>query len=249
MGAGKTTLYRRALERLDEQGRVVWTPRRVAALWGVSPLSRIRRFAYRVAASWRSRPVVFLAMRNILVSRRPSAETARAVRWFLTCLGNHWKARLTIPGENIVLADEGLAQKMFSLFVSARDEIDLAAVRDYARLLPAPDLLIYLVVDPAVAATRALARPRRRARRFQTLDDATRRTVFANAARALDVLVDEMRSTRSVHVIVIDTNDLDRATTELDGHVDTFLATTSDSTHRMPAVEVTFPNHSFEVPQ
>ena len=57
--------------------------------------------------------------------------------------------------------------------------------------------------------------------RFRALDSAQLSRVFADAARALDVLVGEVRiaDRRRVNVIVIDTNDLDVAKAKFDAQV------------------------------
>ncbi len=236
MGAGKTTLHRRAVRRLEALDRSFWTSslieegsrpghqRAVRAFTNGSRIlfARPRRFAFRALASWRSRGLFSIAVYQLLKSGRPYRDRLKGLRWFLTDLGKHQTARSNISPKHIVLFDEGLVQRVFNIFIHGSGEIDVAGLRDYARVLPLPDVLIYLVVDSEVAVRRTQARPSSSlSMRFRALDSAQLSRVFADAARALDVLVGEVRiaDRRRVNVIVIDTNDLDVAKAKFDAQV------------------------------
>ena len=222
MGAGKTTLHRHAVQRLVAAGRPVRMPRVVSG--GYLPLSRLRRLVFKLRVSWRSRRLVIVALRHLLASGRPRKDILKGLRWFLTDLGNHWTARLT-ASDQIILLDEGLVQRMFNVLVHGYGAIDLAGIKDYARALPLPDVLIYVVANPDVAMSRTQSRSSRLSRRFRKLKDTQLESVFAGAARALDVLVNEIRATapQSVNIIVIDTSDFETAKKKFSAMIDPIL--------------------------
>jgi thymidylate kinase len=237
MGAGKTTLHERAVRRLESAGRPFRTPRTVAGADGSRqdapiassngshlPLARLRRLVCRMRASWRSRRLVALAVRHLFGSGRPYGDTLKGLRWFLTDLGNHWSARLTVPSDHVVLLDEGIVQRMFNIFVHGGGRIDLAGIKAYARALPAPDVLIYLMVSSDVAMHRTQMRSGGLSQRFRGLTHTQLQGVFADAARALDVLVNEIRkSAPHPLIVVIETSDLERARQELSARLDAIL--------------------------
>ena len=155
MGAGKTTLHRRAVQRLEVLGRSFWTSGTIdEACSRRIPLARARRLAFRARASWASRRLFSITLRQLLKSGRPYRDSLKGLRWFLTDLGNHRTARSAMPDNHIVLFDEGLVQRVFNIFIHGRGDIDVAGLKDYVRALPLPDVLVYLVVDSEVAFRR-----------------------------------------------------------------------------------------------
>jgi thymidylate kinase len=244
MGAGKTTLHRGIVKRLGDSGRAVWTTRMLGELCGGAHqranqraktlmrgrahplLARQRRLWFRARVSWWSRGLLGLAAHHIFRSGRAFKDKLTGLRWFLTSLGNHWKAREVARADEVVLIDEGLAQRVFNVFIHGRDEIDLSGVRQYARRLPLPDVLVYLTVNSDVATRRTDARSKKLPARFRSLNRSELGTMFGNAARALDVLVEEIlvANPRPIKIIVIDTSDWDKARVELDAHIDALLA-------------------------
>jgi thymidylate kinase len=234
MGAGKTSLHRRATERLAALGHPVWTHRMVADLaaarcaaalptapFHARAIARFRRLLFKTSVAWRSRGAVALAVGHLLRSKRPAGDVLKSLRRFLTCLANYWTARLSIPAEEIVLTDEGVVQKLCAVFIHGSGRVDLAAVRRYARTLPLPDVLVYVVVDAEIARARARVRSRRLAGRFAALQDAELRTVFADTASAFDALVNEIQTAtpRAVRIIVVRTDDFERAKATLDAQI------------------------------
>jgi thymidylate kinase len=159
------------------------------------------------------------------MSRRPYDDKLLSVRRFLATLGNHWTARMIVPAGQIVLFDEGLAQRAITVLIHGRGELDVSAARCYARAIPAPDILVYVVANPEIAMDRA----QRRAvlpRRFRHLNRLELQSAFRDAARALDTTVSHMRcpSGRPMQVMVIDSNDLDKAKMEFDAKINRLLA-------------------------
>ena len=227
MGAGKTTLHRETVQRLNDQGRTIWTPRMLGDLCGKGRFARARRLWFRLQASWWSRALVVLAVLHLFGSARPLRDKLRGLRWFLTSLGNRWKARQSLSANEVVLIDEGLAQRVFNIFIHGCGDIDLDGVRKYARAQPLPDVLIYLTVHSDVATLRTASRSKKIPRRFRSLNRAELGVMFANAGQALDTLVEEIRKSAPsrVHVIVIRTDDLPAARRELEAQVDALLAT------------------------
>ena len=226
MGAGKTTLYRQAVERLNGRGHSVWTNEVLGELCGSGRLACLRRLWFRTRSSWWSRRLTIVALRHLSRNGRSWRDTLTALRWFLTSLGNRWKARQILAPDQLALIDEGLGQRLFGIFIHDAGEIDLNGVRQYARVQPLPDVLIYLTVDPQVATMRVLTGSKTLPPRFRSLDRVQLRTMFDNAAHALDVLVDEIRRTASdqVRIVVIRSEDLIAARRELDEHIDAILA-------------------------
>jgi len=234
MGAGKTTLHRRAVEKAEALGCPVWTTGAVGTLSGLrsrrlrpspSALVALRRYAFRIWASWRSRHLVVLAVRHLGSSGRNLSDRVKGLRWFLTDLGNHWTARLRIPSRHVVLFDEGLAQRAVNLFIHGCGAVDLSGVRRYARTIPLPDVLVHVVVDPETARRRAGARGANLSSRFNGLSDDELRGVFNDASRALDALVAEVRYTKrhAVTVLTIDATELNSASQAFDAQFDRLL--------------------------
>lgn len=225
MAAGKTTLHRNTVQRLSAQGRTVLTPQMLGELCGSGRFGRPRRLWFRFRASWRSRALVLLAARHLLTSGRRWSDKLIGFRWFLTSLGNRWKAHLTLVGQEVALIDEGVSHRMFNVFVHDGGKIDLAAVRRYARVQPLPDVLIYLTLPPETAMLRALTRSKKMPPRFRSLNHRELNSMFVNAAQALDVLVHEIQTTasRPVKILVIPSEDLTTARRELSAHLDAIL--------------------------
>jgi hypothetical protein len=150
----------------------------------------------------------------------------KGLRWFLTDLGNHLAARRHVPHDDVVLFDEGLLQRAMNLFIHGRGTVDVDGVRQYARAVPLPDVLIHVRVDPDIAKARAARRPYSLSNRFRGLNDRDLQKVFRDAALALDTLVDETRRTRggAMTILTIDANELERASLALDEAFDLILA-------------------------
>ena len=237
-GSGKTTLHQRAVDRLEAFGEPYWTsgtlgeskgyvsswsprffPRGIVnALRKVSAKSR--RVLSMTEAMLKSHRLVGLAVWYLLMSRRSVHDKVFAARLFFVALGNYWRVRTHTLADQIVLFDEGVVHRAFTVFVDGRREIDLAAIRRYAHMIPLPDVLVYLKVSPDVALERTHARPRGLSRRFQGLSPGQECGVMADSAHMLDVLVDGIQDLvrSTVTIIVIDTNDLRRANAEFDAH-------------------------------
>ena len=235
MGAGKTTLHHKTVQSLTSRGCTVWTPRMLgqlcgnACFWMPPPLrhdlARLTRFWFRVKAAGRSRTLVWLAIRHLMTSGRPLRDKLRGLRWFLTSLGNHWRARRRLPSDQIILIDEGLAQRVFSVFIHGCSEINLEGVRRYARTLPRPDVLVYLKVSAAVATSRTAARTKALPQRFQSLTGVQLNQLFARASVALDIFVEEMRTVDSgPRILVIEGDDSHLATLEFDRQLEALLS-------------------------
>jgi thymidylate kinase len=225
MGAGKSTLHRETVERLIGPNRTVWTPRMLGQSCGRGRFARVQRLWFRMRAAWRSRTLVVLAMIHLFRSNRPFRDKLKGLRWFLTSLGNRWKARQSLGTGDVALIDEGLAQRMFNIFIHGAGDIDLDGVRKYARALPLSDVLVYLTVDPHIAAMRTAARTKKLPRRFRSLDREQLSVMFANAEQAIDTLVDEIRlRPNCAQVIVIESDDLPAARRQLTAQIDALLS-------------------------
>ncbi len=244
MGAGKTTLHRETVQRLNGQGRAVWTPRMLGSLCGSGRFARVRRLWFRLRASWWSRALVTLAVLHLFRSGRPLRDKLRGLRWFLTSLGNRWKARRSLTADEVVLMDEGLAQRVFNIFIHGCGDIDLAGVRQYARVQPVADVLVYLRVNSEIATMRTATRSKRIPRRFRSLDRDQLSVMFANAEQALDTLVDEIRISAPdrVTTIVVDTDDFMAARRDLAEQLDRLLASWPVRPAPLPARAESIPN-------
>jgi hypothetical protein len=190
--------------------------------WSI--LSRSRRLTFKARATWRSRDLASIAARHLLASGRPCADKLRRARQLLATVGNYWTARLVVPNDDIVLFDEGLAQRIITAFIDGNGRPDLSAVKRYARAMPLPDMLVYVKADPEIAIERAHSRTGL-SRRFEALSRSELRYAFVNAAQALEALVSELCSTTNprVKVVLIDANNLDSATIQFDSEVVLFL--------------------------
>ena len=226
MGAGKTTLYQKTIERLHSLGLTAFTPQMLTELCGSRRRTYPRRLWFRLQSAWWSRRLAVLALRHLSTSQRSWEDKLIGLRWFLSSLGNQWKARRTLAPHQVVLIDEGLGQRMFNIFIHDAGDIDLAGIRRYARAQPLPDVLVYLTVDAEVAIERALARTRKMPPRFQSLDRTQLSALYVNTERAFDVLVDEIRATapHPIDILVIRSNDHNGNMRGLDEHVDAILA-------------------------
>lgn len=224
MGAGKSTLHRETVERLTGRHGTIWTPRMLGQSCGRGRFGRLQRLWFRMRAAWRSRTLVVLAMTHLFRSHRPFRDKLKGLRWFLTSLGNRWKARQSLGVGDVAVVDEGLAQRMFNIFIHGAGDIDLDGVRKYARAHPPSDVLVYLKVDPQIAAMRTATRTKKLPRRFRSLDREQLATMFANAEQAIDTLVDEIRRRPNcVQVIVIQSDDLPAARRQLTSQIDAVL--------------------------
>jgi dephospho-CoA kinase len=232
-GSGKTTLYRRARQMLDNAGFQLWTPYRlwtndVATLAspgharknGATPrklshMSRLSRVATRLQDLRANQALVGRVLARILSSKQPWKYKAYAARLFLTSLTDRCFAqRRSVPDE-IVLFSEGVVHRGLSVFMHSSKAVNVEAIRHYVSAIPLPDVLIVLQADPNITLERTRARRNGSSRRMRL----NSKSDMLEGERIMSAIISELRSYSSVQLITLNTNDLTLATLEFEAQV------------------------------
>jgi broad-specificity NMP kinase len=232
-GSGKTTLYRRARQMLDNAGFQLWTPYRlwtndVATLAppgharknGATPrklshMPRLSRVATRLQDLRANRVLVRWVLARILSSKQPWKYKAYAARLFLTSLADRCFAqRRSVPDE-IVLFPEGVVHRGLSVFMHSSKAVNVEAIRHYVSAIPLPDVLIVLQADPNIVLERTRARRNGTSRRMRLNSESD----MLEGERVLNAITSELRSYASVHMVTLNTDDLTLATFEFEAQV------------------------------
>lgn len=198
--AGKSTLARGILQASRAQGldvvmgedfvlkqvRLDWVKRKLARTLCVDLLSLLA-----CLATWRdNRELYLFTIRT--VSRLPAAvawfEKLNIVRNVLKNTGVYEIARHRGSDQQIVLVDEGTLHTAHYLFVHVSVEPDSGDLASFARLVPLPDVAVYIQHDETVLVERTLARGHKR------IPDGSRAQVerfIRHAADTFDKLVQD----------------------------------------------------------
>lgn len=205
-GAGKSTLRDGLAADLRAEGVPV-TARHVVRPTRAGRVGAAERAAGR-ALALASRPrVAAVAGRTFLTSGRPARERLFAARLLAVTLDND---RCLRDHRGWVLVDEGFVQRGLLLMAGERRPVPDERVRAYATVVPVPDVVVHLRLDPDRVQERLRSRPRGLAPRFARLGEADLRAALADAARVLGLVVHGVEA-RGSRVIGVDAADLDAA--------------------------------------
>ena len=190
-GSGKTTLWRE-LRESDALGLV--------AQGHPGGRGAVVRAGLRY---WRA---ALVALRVLVRSPRSWEDKLRAARWFLATLAHYG-----VPAE-IVLLDEGLVQRSFLLFAE-REQVDRAVeIERYFNSIPVPDVVIALIVAPAICVDRLHLRPRSVPKRFRGLSPEAVTTAFTAGWQMIEGALAALASSAKPCTIVrLAADDLDEA--------------------------------------
>lgn len=232
-GSGKTTLYRRARQVLDNAGLQLWTPYRLwthdvaplapsgharnngAAPRKLSHMPRLGRVTTRLQALRANQALVRQVLARILSSKQPWKYKAYAARLFLTSLTDRCFAQKRCGPDEIVLFCEGVVHRGLSVFMHSSNEVDAEPIRHYVRAIPHPDVLIVLQVAPHIALERTRTRRNGSSRRMRLSSERN----MLECERVLNTIISELQSYPSVHTITLNTDDLTLATSEFETQV------------------------------
>jgi thymidylate kinase len=188
-GAGKSTLSQLAAEALAERGIAVECANRMLAS-GVGPTRRWLRKSGCVIDGLVCAPHdLGNAIRSVNRTRQRSLSELlhTTFNWLLvTAL-----VRRAARSPKVVLLDQGVAQALWSIGLSAQGEAWQDIMRRAASLAPAPDMIVLVNADPSNIASRLAARPRNRSR--LTVTRAADPALLARASVLLKEATDIMR--------------------------------------------------------
>jgi thymidylate kinase len=116
------------------------------------------------------------------------------IRWFLQLVARYQLAASAMSRDDLLLLDEGFAQRAITGFAHRFSEADHNDLSSYLAASPRPDLLIHLAVGTDLAAERLAGRgePEATKRLWGTDTDPAR--FLADTARCADYVVEAARS-------------------------------------------------------
>ncbi|MBW1999945.1 MAG: hypothetical protein JRJ29_18540 [Deltaproteobacteria bacterium] len=147
------------------------------------------------------------------------------VNSFLSNLAELEVAKRVVLNGTVALLDEGIVHRAYGLFVSSQESINSKAIRDYARIVDLPDLLVYIRLSCAISLDRVLERgvPLR----MVGLKNAEILRMLSNGKMLLDTLINLIRSRASpqCHVLELDGEVMHAAKQDLITWLDDHLPT------------------------
>lgn len=213
-GAGKTTLRRMICERGIEGNRVLAMPdlildraflHRVSHPTVANIFQEIGGLPYFLGALRRERNFVAFA-HHMLGQACSTYDRLNGMRGIVRKVGMYHLARAHAE-EKIVLSDEGTLLSAYNLFVMTGVDFRHGELELFARLVPLPDLVVYVRAPVASVVGRARSRPDPR-RQHLGRDAAA---VELDVRRTID-LFDLLVSTTPLRdrVTIVENGDLDR---------------------------------------
>jgi len=234
-GSGKSTLRNRTADILESMGIPFRLPGAFIESHGhmrdvtsnpfgaavFRACKNLRKAGILIEVGITSPRLVSFTLRLLISDRRALYDSLLRLRLFLTSLTNRRFAQKGVFAQQLILFDEGVVQRAFTIFADGNRETDPKQVRYYARKIPLPDLLVYLKVDPTVMVDRIRLRPRGLSRRFRRMDEDRIASTMNEAQHMLDNLVEEIRNTAGsgVSVVCVNANNLERAAVEFEAKV------------------------------
>jgi thymidylate kinase len=187
-GAGKTTLSRMLCEHGIPGRRVVAMPdllrdraglRRITHRTAVNVVQDVGAFPFFVRGFRRHREYVAFA-RRMLARHEPSTfDRLNSMRGIVRRVGMYELAS-NRASDRIVLSDEGTVLSAYHLAL-ADVALEPSELEDFARLVPAPDLIVYVTAPVASLVQRATSRPVRRRQHAGKDPDQVERTIRRTA--------------------------------------------------------------------
>ncbi len=136
------------LARLSRHGppalrsAIEWGLFRVAGAAGIAAAIVGRPGWWRILANQRRRPV------------GADRRARRVAHWLLRLIGDHRFLRRRLPPDHALILDEGFAHRTVQLFTSPVERPDITQIARYVSMVPAPDLLVHIEVEPSTAIER-----------------------------------------------------------------------------------------------
>lgn len=170
--AGKSTLSRSILQACDEQGpgillRDDFVLKQVRLNWIKSHLPRtllvdlMALFACLV--TWRNnRKFYFFATQLLFQLPVGPLEKLNLLRNVLKKIGIYEIIRFRSTDQQVILVDEGVLQAAHNLFVHLSVEVKTEELSTFARLIPLPDVIIYLRQPESLLIDRIMKRGHKR---------------------------------------------------------------------------------------
>ena len=87
-----------------------------------------------------------------------TADKKHVLRWFIHLTGCYEFFNKYIEAREAVLFDEGFVHRVVQLFASENEEIDYEAIREYLKLIPRPDLVVFVNAPEKVSQNRVFSR-------------------------------------------------------------------------------------------
>lgn len=200
-GAGKTTLISEVRRRLDKQVEVRSAYEQVIApfvsfgLRGVSNSSvrnliqEVLSLPYFLASLGRNRRFVTYALQMLKRQARFSIFTLNNLRSLERKVGVHEMLRRR-DAKPVVLVDEGTLLAAHNIFVFSREEYSPEEISGFARLVPLPDLVVYVKAPLESLVQRSLLR-RDPPREMRSREPEKVRGHIGRAVQMFDRLVQE----------------------------------------------------------
>lgn len=206
--SGKSTLASSLKEHLEAAGFPLAVP---SSSWGKRLFAKaISLFGYRRA--------FVAAVKALAVDSRPPSQSWLALRWILATMA----ARNTVPESgkaSVLVQAEGLAQRALLAFLDAQTGEISPLLAQYLGNCPRPDVLVLVVLEPAVSVERQVARfandePAWQRNRFQA-SGSQLSSLMTSAESVLGRAADEFGIAEGVEVVTLDANDLEGAAAAL----------------------------------
>jgi hypothetical protein len=206
-GGGKSTLAGRILEACRAEGvtavaadelllrkaRLGWLPGELLHTVGLDLLA-----VFACLATWhRNSDFYRFAVRVLreLPGSVPYFEKANLFRNVIKKVGTFEALRAWTPEDLLVVVDEGTLQAVHNLFVHLATELREEWVRAFARIVPLPEVAVYVSANETTLIRRTLARGHRRIR---DLSPETVASFVRRAEAAFDLLVEELVAERGM---------------------------------------------------
>lgn len=222
-GAGKSTLHSKLIARLSELNIPVIDGQSVAgksAGHETRKSSKFRRFRHYVVALCIYYGTIWMAFRQLAASRRSLGEKVLAFRWVIVALGRYQMAASLAGDRALVVFDEGIMQRAFTLFQDIGGAGGSEAVRSYVRSAPLPDVVVRVRVNPKIALRRLSQRDRGLSARFAEASPEQLLRIMKDGQQMFDTMLEELRASNRSNITVVtfevEANDLDAASMELE---------------------------------
>jgi hypothetical protein len=167
---------------------------------------------------------VLLAAKQLFLRRRPSGRRWFRFRLLIVSLRRSHEARKLSSNGQLRLLDEGPIQRAFTVFVDGVREIDVEAALRYAKVAPAPDLLVYTRMGADVVLRRLAQRERGLSARLGREGHGRAARVLAEAEQMLDRVTSELEQ-QGVALIRVGPCETERAERQV---VDCVLSSRAD---------------------
>lgn len=170
--AGKSTLARDICQVCHEQGLDIlagndFILKQIKLNWIKNRLSRT--FLVNLAAllaclvTWQNNLKFYLFATQLLFQLPiPRLEKLYLLRNVLKKIGIYEIIRFRSTGQQVILVDEGVVQTVHNFFVHVSVQVEAEQLATFARLIPLPDVIVYLRQPEALLIDRTIKRGHKR---------------------------------------------------------------------------------------